>query len=340
MKAKTSKNVKKVVKTPCGRSKGGVAPKCADDLAGAIDHIAAANRSFLAAYGHDLDRVDCGASADERKGAHGSMYAKALCLKYLHSCAGLSGLHDVILHMPRTDLARKSFAKMVDAVMGTLERIVAVADSMEAEDAASAAIGYFNRWGSLWKMDGAEVRVEVEADWRRLKEAMRGAENRLKEELWQAVKDAKARQNAGGYAVPSKPSVEEGGRLATKSGETKERKPEKRRTKLRRVSGIAAAPYAVDVKENGITRRATGKKYIIAKGQSSAVVNRLVHGMVKGIRAKSKEWFVKFSTEEAHDMGKAGSDTKSFLVECIVRKSFSGHKIGNVKYENEAQLIH
>lgn len=347
MRTKTDKTCRKNDETSRSRPEDAATRVAGDELADILGHIATANRNFLAEAGHALKPVDGWLNAKEegRDPRHDELYGKTWCLTYIHSMAGLSGLHDALLLFPRTDQARCAFVEMAKDAMRTFERVAAVADSIEVEEAANATAGYFGRWGKLWKHGDLAARAELDADWRRLKESMRSAEDGIKAELRQAVQEAKSRRRDGkGDAEQSNPpngDADAADGRAKKAKKPKASKPPLAR--LRKISGIAASEYVIDTKRNEITHRLKKnqeKTYRIALGQSSTIVNRLVHGMKKGLVHGSKSWYEKFTNKDAHDMRRSGGDTRAFLNECIERKKFTGYKLGNHRYADEAQLRH
>ena len=171
MRTKTDKTCRKNGETSRSRPEDAATRVAGDELADILGHIATANRRFLARADHALIPVKdwIGAMDDGRDPRHDELHGKVWCGVYLDSMAGLSGLHDALLHFPRTDKARIVFEELAKDVMQTFERIVAMADSMEVNEAANATAGYFNRWGRLWRMhDDPVARAELDADWRRL----------------------------------------------------------------------------------------------------------------------------------------------------------------------------
>ena len=106
MRTKTDKTALKKGETPRRCPEGAATRVAGDELAEILGTFAIANRNFLAEAEHAFKPVD-GWLNDREEGLdprHGELYGKTWCLKYIHSMAGLPGLHDALLPVPLVSL--------------------------------------------------------------------------------------------------------------------------------------------------------------------------------------------------------------------------------------------
>ena len=108
----------------------------------------------------------------------------------------------------------------------------------------------------------------------------------------------------------------------------------KRRAVLRPIRNVAACPYAIDIPSNSITYKPGRKTYRIPRGDASEVVNRLVRGMLTGIR-KRRGWFVRFTRRDERILHRSG-DSAAFYRERILRTPQPGD--GHQLYGDTARL--
>ena len=127
----------------------------------------------------------------------------------------------------------------------------------------------------------------------------------------------------------------------------KPKPPTPRRTvSLKKPAGVVC-PYAVEPEKQTITCKATGKTYRITGDKAVRIVNRLMDGLVKGLKKRQREkgkdaalqFSVAFTDADARVFrkGKHGH-LPDFMRDCIVRDPFNGHRIGNQRFADPAHL--
>ena len=119
-------------------------------------------------------------------------------------------------------------------------------------------------------------------------------------------------------------------------------KPERAKPTAKDVRLIArrgiVMPYEIDPANRTIKHKATGKSYYISGGLATSIVNRLTGGMVKGIKCKTG-WSVPFTDADVRVFRKGRlDDLAAFLHDCVKRDPFQGHRIGNRRFADTAQL--
>ncbi len=138
----------------------------------------------------------------------------------------------------------------------------------------------------------------------------------------------------GGIYVPSqKPQQPKGGDVPKPTAKRDARRKRPRMV-LQPIRNVAACMYEIDLPSNSITYRPGRKTYRIPRGEASKVVNRLVRGMVTGIREKC-EWFVRFTQKDERILHRA-SGSSEFYRERIFRTPRPGD--GHQLYGDTARL--
>ena len=270
--------------------------------------------------------ADCGHLTDTIR--NGGMAAIGSVIPFVENYFNLNNrwerLHRTLKTCKFPSKQKSLLSKLPMSINETWRQLEKLVQMPEVRQTNRALANYLDNWHYAnrpeehWKNDA--FKAKVDDAWHRFRDTLEPLVERLRE-------------------------LKPGRRPAPGGEKPKPQPPKKRSTvRLKRPSGVVC-PYVVEPEKHTVTCKATGKIYRITGDKAVRIVNRLMDGLVKGLKKRQKEkgkalqCSVAFADADARVFRKdRHGHLPDFLRDCIVRDPFSGHRIGNQQFADTAHL--